>query len=391
MKRRLSHLLVPCVCSCLLVLGSVSSAAGAGEAPAAGVQVAQIRAFLTAEVQANRLPGLAFGLVHNTQIVSLQSFGEASEGHPVTASTPFLLDSLTKSFTALAVMQEVEAGHLVLDAPVQRYLPWFRLADPAASAQITVRQFLTMSSGLPAASPPITTTETMEQFIRSLSTVAPDRPVGSSFEYAPSGYVILGLLVQTVSGQAYGSYLEQHILAPLQMTDSFVSLQAAEEHGLAQGHQWLFGVPVPADDVALHQPATLPSGGLFSSVADMTHYLVAELNGGRYGSALVLSPSGIATMHTPAVPNPTTGYPFGPDTFYGMGWHLGTIADVPTLWHDGVSVAYLLKVNYQGILLRIKTTDPFPPRSPSTLRMAATTMLGAPVNYPQWFLAFVRV
>jgi CubicO group peptidase (beta-lactamase class C family) len=342
MKMSLYRTLVMSVFTCLLMLlaSPFTTLSVAAASPVGSLDVARIHAFMSSEIQANRIPGLALGLVHGTQIVSLQSYGEASQGRPVTPQTPFLLASLTKSFTALAMMQLVEAGKVALDAPVQRYLPWFRLADPAASAQITVRQLLNMTSGLPAVSPGITATETTEQFVRSLSAVALDRSVGSSFEYAPSGYVILGLIVQTVSGQAYPTYMQRHIFAPLQMNHSFASLQAAQQNGLAQGHEWLFGVPVPTDDIDLHLPAVLSAGGLFSSVEDMSHYLIAQTNNGRYGDAAVLSPSGIVAMHAPAVPNPTTGPPFGPGTAYGMGWHIGPIAGVPTIWHDGVTSAY---------------------------------------------------
>ncbi len=69
----------------------------------------------------------------------------------VTPQTPFLLGSTTKSFTALAIMQLVEAGKIELDAPVQRYLPWFRVADPVASAHMTVRHLLIQVSGLSTA------------------------------------------------------------------------------------------------------------------------------------------------------------------------------------------------------------------------------------------------
>src|SRR5207249_4233169 len=83
------------------------------------------------------------GLVHNDQIVHLRGFGSADQnGRAVTPQTPFVLGSVSKSFTALAVMQQVEAGKVELDAPVQRYLPWFRVADPVASARITVRNLL---------------------------------------------------------------------------------------------------------------------------------------------------------------------------------------------------------------------------------------------------------
>ena len=97
-----------------------------------------------------RIPGLALAIVRGDQIVYLKGYGRAdASGRPVTPQTPFLIGSITKSFTALAVMQLVEAGTVDLDAPVQRYIPWFRVADPRASAQITVRHLLTMTSGLP--------------------------------------------------------------------------------------------------------------------------------------------------------------------------------------------------------------------------------------------------
>src|SRR6266480_3482263 len=84
------------------------------------------------------------------QIVHLNGFGEADQsGRAVTAQTPFVIGSMTKSFTALAIMQLVEAGKIQLDAPVQRYLPWFRVADPTASARITVRNLLNQTSGIP--------------------------------------------------------------------------------------------------------------------------------------------------------------------------------------------------------------------------------------------------
>ncbi|HEX7774460.1 MAG TPA: serine hydrolase domain-containing protein, partial [Pyrinomonadaceae bacterium] len=84
------------------------------------------------------------------KIVYLKGYGQADpSGRPMTPQTPLILGSITKSFTALAVMQLVEAGKVELDAPVRRYIPWFRVADPNASAQITVRQLLYQTSGLP--------------------------------------------------------------------------------------------------------------------------------------------------------------------------------------------------------------------------------------------------
>src|SRR5213592_4392358 len=102
---------------------------------------AAIDRYIESQMQAARLPGLALGIVQGDQIVHLRGFGRADPtGRAVTSQTPFVLASVSKSLTALAIMQLVEAGKVELDAPVQRYLPAFQVADPVASAQITVRQ-----------------------------------------------------------------------------------------------------------------------------------------------------------------------------------------------------------------------------------------------------------
>ena len=305
-----------------------------GVAPLSGPDVASIDAFVSSQMQANRIPGLSLGIVHGTQMVHLQGFGAAdATGRMVTPQTPFMIGSMSKSFTALAVMQLVEAGKVDLDTPVQRYLPWFRVADPMASARITVRQLLHQTSGIPANSENelkegflSTGNETLEQYVRGLKTLVLDRPVGASFEYANTNYSVLGLLVQTVSGQAYETYMQQHLFAPLQMSHSFASEQDARRDGLAQGYQLWFGLPVPT---TMPSPRDLlPAGYLISTAGDMAHYLIAQLNGGRFEHTAVLSAAGIAALHAPAAV-------MFPGTSYGMGWANGPMNGVPTIWHNG--------------------------------------------------------
>jgi CubicO group peptidase (beta-lactamase class C family) len=148
-------------------------------------------------------------------------------------------------------MQLVEAGKIELDAPVQRYLPWFRVADSVASAHMTVRHLLIQVSGLSTAVGLQMFTdgpaETPEQYVRNLSTVALTKPVGATYQYSNANYAILGLIVQVVSGVPFETYLQQHVLTPLQMKQSFVSRDKAKEAGLAQGHRSWFGFPVPID------------------------------------------------------------------------------------------------------------------------------------------------
>jgi CubicO group peptidase (beta-lactamase class C family) len=318
-----------------LSLGRSSAVARAASAAPSTPDFAAIDTYIEGRMRELRVPGLALGIVQGDQIVHLQGFGMADpSGRAVTPQTPFLIFSSTKFFTALAIMQLVEAGKIELDAPVQRYLPWFRVADPDASAGITVRHLLNHTSGLPETADTDvglkTSTDTidsaLEQTLRGLLTVSLDRPVGAAFAYVNANYVTLGLIVQTVSGQTYESYVQEHVFVPLDMRQSFTAKAAAQPHGLAMGYQYWFGQPFPAD-LAFNR-SNLPAGGLISSAEDMTHYLIAQLNQGRYGEASTLSPKGVADMHAPAVRRRG-------DQFYGMGWYVVPFNGAPVIWHGG--------------------------------------------------------
>ena len=294
--------------------------------------LAAIDAYVTAQMQVKRLPGLAMAIVKGDRIIHLRGFGMADPaGRCVTPQTPFIIGSLTKSFTALAIMQLVEAGKLELDAPVQRYIPWFRLNDLQASAQITLRQLLNHTSGISH----YVGREllagrgggTIEQRVRELRTVALTKPVGTTFQYSNANYLILGLLIQIVSGQSYESYIQQHIFTPLEMHHSFASQSDALRDGMATGYRWWFGIPFPA-----HLPYlldVLPAGFLLCSAEDMAHYLIAHLNGGQYGETSILSPSGIAELQRPEAVIGST------DACYGMGWITESINGIVMLTHPG--------------------------------------------------------
>src|SRR5690349_8939643 len=117
---------------------------------AAEPDFAAIDAYVQGEMKATGIPGLALGIVQGDRIVHLTGFGIADpSGRVVSPQTPFIIGSLNKPITCLAVMQLVEAGKVDLDAPVQRYIPWFRVADEGDSARITVRHLLMQTSGLP--------------------------------------------------------------------------------------------------------------------------------------------------------------------------------------------------------------------------------------------------
>lgn len=269
--------------------------------------------YITSRMRADRIPGVALALVKGDQIVYLKGYGRADQsGRPVTPQTPFLIGSITKTFTALAVMQLVEAGEVELDAPVQHYIPWFRVADPEASARITVRMLIEQTSGLPQ-NPTFVTwswpneADSIERHVHLLADVKLVFPPGQSFAYSNGNYATLGMIVQVVTGESYEDYIRQHIFAPLAMQHSYVSQEAAMQDGMARGYRWVFGYPIPA--TLPFSRANLPAGFAISSAEDMAHYLVAQMNGGRYQRNSILSPEGIALMQAEPPPG-----------VYGLGW-----------------------------------------------------------------------
>ncbi len=320
---------------CAVLVSLTFGSASAQQAGSSEPDLTAIDRFVESERQATRVPGVAIGIIQGDRIIHLAGFGQADPtGRPVTPQTPMIAASITKSFTALAVMQLVEAGKVDLDAPIQRYLSWFRVADADASARITVRHLLNQTSGFPTFQANAGTVggdmddQALERAVRSFASMSLSQPVGTTYQYSNFNYLTLGMLVQVVSGESYEHYLQKYVLDPLDMRRSFTSQAAALGQGLATGYRFWFGIPVAAD--VTYSRKISPAGGLVSTSEDLAHHLVAQLNGGRYGSTSVLSPAGIAEQHRGAARVGDT------DDYYAMGWQTGAIGDVPIIQHDGV-------------------------------------------------------
>ncbi len=302
-----------------------------------GIQLKAIDEYITARMRSARIPGLALAIVKGDQVYYLKGYGRADpSGRTVTEQTPFMIGSITKSMTALAVMQLVDRGQVDLDAPVQRYIPWFRVADPQSSAQITVRMLINQTSGLPQSPTLVTWTwpdepRAIERHVRLLADLKLDFPPGQSFAYSNANYAALGIMIQAVTGQSYEDYVREHIFTPLDMHNSYLSQDEAIQHGLATGHRWWFGFPVPA--TFAFNRANLPAGFIISSAEDMAHYLIAQMNGGRYRGKSVLSPERMALMQAEPPPGD-----------YGLGWESVRVDGQRLINADGATANYQASV-----------------------------------------------
>ncbi len=325
----------------------------------AGGPYAAIDAFVERERRRLNLPGIALAIVDGDQVVHRRGFGRARPGGEVPSSqTPFFIGSLTKSITALAVMQLVEARKIELDAPVQRYLPWFCVAGAQASAEMSVRHLLNQTSGLTESIGDIQLSnfddrpDAAERQARALASFKLTRPVGSACEYSNTNYNLLGLIVAAVSGQSYPDYVEEHIFAPLGMTHTYTSRAQARQNGLAMGHQYWLGQPIPARNLPIPH-GSLASGQFISTAEDMARYLIAHLNEGRYGESRVLSAVGIDELHRGAVQYSKMGISAGK---YAMGWFDGEIGQTRVVWHSGTVPDFegymaLLPAQKKGVVL----------------------------------------
>ncbi|MFY1688715.1 serine hydrolase domain-containing protein [Plantactinospora sp. WMMB782] len=333
------------VLAVLAVLAALPLAVGTGVGPAAGVPpsppvdgMSRVESHLRKYMAEVRAPGLAYAVVRGDRVVGQGAWGVDGNGEPITPGTPFVLGSVSKSFTALAVMQLVESGRVELDAPVRRYVPWLRLADESVAARITVRQLLVQTTGLPqVASTGLTdrydnTPGALARSVRDLATVRPTAEPGGVHQYSDANYMILGVLVEEVTGESYGGYLRRQVLDPLGMADSAATGAEAEALGIPPGHRYYLGRPQrfePSFD-----GSGVSYGFLAASLTDLTHYVAAQLSAGRYAGRAVLSPEGMARLHTGQVPT-------GGDGRYAMGWREGTLG-VPAeriVWHAGATAS----------------------------------------------------
>lgn len=276
--------------------------------------------YVTEQLRADGAPDATFAVVRDGRITESGALGEG-----ITTQTPFALGSFSKSFTATAVMQLVDSGKVDLDAPVTHYISWFTTAQ---DGNITVRQLLTQTSGLPtwAGTVDLNSPETtLEERVRALAEVKPVSAPGETFHYCNKNYATLGLLVQRVAGVPFADYLQEEILDPLQMNRTFTDGDQAREAGLVDGSAVWFGAHIPTRTPEF--PGMLPDGGLVSTVGDLSHFMRMQ-HDGTFAGHRVLSRESLKIMHTGVIVDD-----YG--SRYGLGWRESKARGHRTIAHEG--------------------------------------------------------
>ncbi len=283
------------------------------------------------------IPGVAVGVwVDGREVFACHGVTSVDNPLPVDQDTLYLLGSVTKTYTATALMRLVAEGRIDLDAPVRRYLPEFALADERAAAEITVLNLLNHTAGLDTRM--IVDTgdgdDALAAYVAKTAQLEQIAPVGARASYSQVGYNLAGRILEKVTGLTYERAVASLVLEPLGLTNSFFSPGEVMTRRFAVGHN-------PGEDGA---PAVArqwndtrgnrPGGGIISSVADQLRWARFHLgDGGTESGAQVLPTELLHRMRERTVA--LRGSSLGDGL--GIGWFLREVDGVRTIGHGGSS------------------------------------------------------
>ena len=319
----------------LLLTGSFVASASAETAQLPPVLAKRIEADVKAALHRFEVPGAAVMVIKSGRVSFIGTYGmrDSARKLPVRPDTLFEIGSITKQFTAASILQLQEAGRLQIDEPLSKYLP-----DAPHAKEVTLRQLLTLTSGLhdylddPRIEQLVVRPIAYRDLIARIASRPLDFPPGSRWSYSNTDYLLLGKVIETISGESYADYLQRHMLGPLHMTDTYTT---AEEHRLpnmAVGYCHVDGRLVLAPHIDASWGGA--AGFLVTTLRDLAKW-DAALSGGK-----VISLASYRQMTTPFM---TTA---NGSADYGFGLFVDSVYGQPRVGHTGGSLAFTAADEY---------------------------------------------
>jgi CubicO group peptidase (beta-lactamase class C family) len=231
----------------------------------------------------NHFPGFVYGIIADDQLIHTGNIGftDMENKTPADIHSGFRIASMTKSFTAMAILKLRDEGKISLDDPVSMYIPEMKDQKYLSSdaPEITIRHLMTHSAGFPEDNPwgdrqlAISDEELLEMIRKGISF---SNSPGIVYEYSNLGFAMLGYIIKIVTGQPYEIYITRNILEPLKMNNTYWEYSNVPADNLAHGYRWK-GTDWQ-EETLLHHGAYGAMGGLISSIEDFAKYMYFHLS-----------------------------------------------------------------------------------------------------------------
>lgn len=289
--------------------------------------------------------GLAIAVVQDGEVVYAAAFGQAEQGTPLSTAHLFNIASCTKAFTAAALAILVEEGRLSWDDKVTDWIPEFRLSDDWITRQLKVRDLLCHRSGLATFMGDLLwyhTDYSDEEVMRRMRFLPIERDFRGEFGYQNNLYMVAGLIVTRITGMSWEQFVYERLLRPLDMRHTRTSNDSLRSTDL---------IAWPHIEGRRIEPhffrATKPAASIFSSVADLTHWVQMWLDNGRYRTEAILQEASIEALLQPHVFVPVNEFERSLGIHfkaYALGWRLFDYGGKLVVEHDGGMPGYISKV-----------------------------------------------
>ena len=318
-------------------------------------------------------PGAIILVQRDGKTILRKAYGLANLAtrQPLTPAAPMRLGSLTKQFTAVAVLMLADEGKLALSDEITRFLPDY----PTHGRKITIEHLLTHTSGIPnfTARPDYQPKQAQDVTVDSMIARFRDDPLqfdpGTQFSYSNSGYFLLGAIIEKASGQPYAQFLAQRIFIPLGMGDTAYEGFERNSARRVAGYTSSGGAFVPADALSMTQPYA--AGALVSTVDDLARW-EAAIGAGKLLRA--------ATWRKAFTPYTLTD---GKSTRYGYGWGVGDWQGAPVISHGGGIngfATYAARLPQDGVFVAVLENADGDLLTPDAVaRKAAAIAIGKPL------------
>ncbi|ACL75335.1 serine hydrolase domain-containing protein [Ruminiclostridium cellulolyticum] len=244
-------------------------------------KIGKIDELIQKQMDKSKIQGLSLVIVSGDKAVYKKCYGyaEIETKKPVTEDTLFELGSTSKAFTALGIYKLEDKGLINLDDSVSKYIPWLKLNYKGKSADLTLNHFLHHTSGVSFLTlediKPSTAENALEQTVRTLQEIELDTPPGKQFQYATINYDVLGLVIEKVTGKSFEDYMQDEVLLPCGLNNTFTTRNQAVESRMAAGYKVSLMRPVKYNAPVFL--GNIPAGYFITNINDVQRWLSLHL------------------------------------------------------------------------------------------------------------------